>query len=81
MIYQTYLRLDENQVDKEHDKVMLDVLVAEAPALAAHRQPDVVAARLVARARVLRPQRLDRVPALDANRHGCRQAPAFFVGW
>lgn len=67
-----YLWLDQDQVDEEHDKVMLDVLVAEAAAVAAHCQADVVAARLVARTRVLRPQRLDRVPALDADRHGGR---------
>jgi len=39
-----YLRLDEDQVDEEHDKVMLDILVAEAAAVLAHRQPNVVAA-------------------------------------
>lgn len=49
------LGLDEHQVDEQHYVVMLDVFVAEAPAVAAHRQPDVVAARLVARARVLCP--------------------------
>lgn len=42
------LGLDEHQVDEEHDVVMLDVFVAEAAAVAAHRQADVVAARLVA---------------------------------
>lgn len=63
------LGLDEHQVDEEHDVVMLDVFVAEAAAVAAHRQADVVAARLVAGARVLGPQRLDGVAAFYADRH------------
>lgn len=49
------LRLDKDQVDEEHDKVMLDVLVAEAAAFSADRQADVVAARLVTCARVRGP--------------------------
>ena len=50
---------------------MLDVLVAEPPAVLAHRQPDVVPARLVAAARAaaLAPERAHRVPALDADGH------------
>jgi hypothetical protein len=38
------LGLDEDEVDEEDDKVMLDVLVAEAAAVATHGQPDVVPA-------------------------------------
>ena len=49
------LGLDEDEVDEEHHEVVLDVLVAEAAAVLAHRQPDVMPARRVARARVLRP--------------------------
>lgn len=63
-----HLRLDQDEVDEQHDKVVLDVLVAEAPAVLADRQPDVVAARLVAAA--LAPERLDGVSALNADRHG-----------
>lgn len=44
---QTHLRLDQDQVDEQDDVVMLDVFVAEAPAVLADREPDVVAARLV----------------------------------
>ena len=62
-----HLRLDQDQVDEQHDKVVLDVLVAEAPAVLAHGQPDVVPARLVAAA--LAPERLDGVPALYADGH------------
>ena len=57
------------QFDEDDDEVVLDVLVAEAAAVLADRQPDVVAARRVPRALVLRPERLDRRPALDADRH------------
>lgn len=41
------LGLDQDEVDEQHDKVVLDVLVAEAAAVLAHRQADVVAAGLV----------------------------------
>jgi hypothetical protein len=51
----TDLRLDEDEVDEEHHEIMLDVLVAEAPALATHSQSNIVPARLVAGARVLCP--------------------------
>ncbi len=63
------LGFDEDKVDEEDDEVVLDVLVAEAAAVLAHRQPDVVPARRVARPLVLRPERLHRRPALDADRH------------
>lgn len=63
----TYLRLDQDQIDKQHHKVVLDVLVAEPPAVPAHREPDIRAR--VADARVLCPERPDGVPALDADGH------------
>lgn len=44
----THLRLDQDQIDEQNDVVMLDVFVAEAPAVLADREPDVVAARLIA---------------------------------
>lgn len=64
-----HLGLDEDEVDEQHDEVVLDVLVAEPAAVLAHRQPDIVPARRVARPLVLRPERLHRRPALDADRH------------
>lgn len=75
------LGLDEDEVDEEHHEVVLDILVAEAPALLAHRQPDVVSARRVPGSRVLRPQRLDRVPALDADRHSRISSSLVCNGW
>lgn len=39
--------LDEDEVDEDDDKVVLDILVAEAAAVFTHRQTDVVAAGLV----------------------------------
>lgn len=44
----THLWFDQDQIDKQDDVVMLDIFVAEAPAVLADREPDVVAARLVA---------------------------------
>lgn len=64
---EAHLRLNQHQVDKQHDEVMLDVLVAEAPAVATDRQADIRAR--VPRARVLRPERPDGVAALDADGH------------
>ena len=63
------LGLDEDQVDEQDHEVVLDILVAEAAAVPAHREPDVMPARFVAGARILRPQRLDGVPAFNAHRH------------
>lgn len=40
-----YLRLDQDQVDEQDDVVMLDIFVAEAAAVLADREADVVAAR------------------------------------
>jgi primosomal protein N'' len=39
-----YLRLDQHKIDEQDYEVMFDVFVAEAAAILAHRQPDVVAA-------------------------------------
>jgi dihydroxyacetone kinase len=50
-----YLRLNQDEVDKEHHKVVLDVLVAKVAAVAAHSQADVVSTRRVTRPGVLRP--------------------------
>jgi hypothetical protein len=48
---------------------VFDILVAEAAAVLAHRQTDVVPARGVAGARVLSPERAHRRAALDADGH------------
>jgi hypothetical protein len=40
----THLRLDQNEIDEQDNEVMLDVFVAEAPAVLAHCQPDIVPA-------------------------------------
>lgn len=63
------LRLDEDQVDKDDDKIVLDILVAKLATVPADRQSDVVSTRLVTCARVLGPERLDGVLALDADGH------------
>lgn len=59
---QTHLGLDQDQVDEQDDVVVLDILVAEATAVLADRQADVVAAGP-------RPQRLNRMTAFYADRH------------
>lgn len=64
-----HLRLDEDEVDKDYDKVVLNILVAKLTAVAAHSQSDVMAAGLVTGTRVLGPERLDRVLTLDADGH------------
>lgn len=63
-----HLRFDQDEVDEQHHKVVLDVLVAEPAAVLAHRQADIVARRLVACA--LAPESLDGVFAFDADWHG-----------
>ena len=51
---------------------MLDIFVTKPPTLATNRQPNIMPARLIPRpSRILRPQRLDRMPALDADWHLC----------
>lgn len=50
-----YLGFNQDEVDEEHHEVVLDILVAEAAALAADGQADVVPRRLVTGARVLSP--------------------------
>lgn len=49
------LGFNQDQIDEEHDKVMLDIFVAEAAAFTADGQTDVVPARFVAGARVRGP--------------------------
>lgn len=49
------LRLYEDQVNEEHDEIVLDILVAEVAAAATHGQPDVMAVGLVVGRRVRGP--------------------------
>lgn len=58
----THLGLNQDQVDEQDNVVMLDIFVAEAAAILAHRQADVVAAGPG-------PQRLNRMTAFYADRH------------
>lgn len=62
-----HLRLDEDEVDEEHHEVVLDVLVAEAAAVATDGQADVVAGGFVAGAGA--PEGVDGVAAFDADGH------------
>jgi len=63
----THLRLDQDQINKQNHKVMLDIFITESPAILAHSQPDIVARRLIAAS--FAPECLDWVAALDAYRH------------
>ena len=68
----TYLRLDQDQIDEEDDKVMLDVLVREAFTTRTLGQTHAFAECLVIGFAVGRIKRADGVPAFDAYRHGMR---------
>ena len=49
------LRLDQDEVDEEHDEVMLHVLIAESSAFSTDRETNVVPTRLITGSRVGRP--------------------------
>lgn len=66
---ETYLRLDQDQINEQHDKVMLDVLVREALATRALRQAHALAKGVVVRLAVRCVEMRDRVRAFDANGH------------
>lgn len=74
-----HLWLDQHQVNEHDDEVVLDIFVAEPAAVLAHGQPDIVARGLVARA--FAPERLDGVPAFDADRHCLRIGRAWLSGY
>jgi hypothetical protein len=67
------LRLDKHEVNEEHDKVMLDILVAEATAVATDGETDAVAAGFVASAGA--PQGANRRATFYADGH-CRRQPS-----
>lgn len=49
------LRLDQNQVNEEHYKIMLNVFITEVAAVSTHSQANIVAARFVVGFRVFGP--------------------------
>lgn len=48
---------------------MFDIFIAEAPAFSADCESNIMPALVACTTRILRPERLDRVAALYANRH------------
>jgi hypothetical protein len=66
----TYLRLDQDQINEKHNKIMLNVFIAEPPAVLAHSEAHAMACRLVICARVLCVQSLHWIPAFYTDRHG-----------
>lgn len=67
----THLRLDQNQIDKQHNKIVLDILVGEPLAVRALGQADPFAQGAVIGLAVDRVQVLDGRTAGDAYRHAC----------
>lgn len=65
----SYLRLDEHEVDKDHDKVVLDIFVGEALAARTLRQSDTFALGAIIGTTVGAVQVRDRVRAFDADGH------------
>jgi len=65
----THLRLDQHEIDKQHDIVMLDVLVGEPFTVGTLRQPDPFAERAVVGLAVRRVESGDRVGTCDADWH------------
>ena len=65
----SYLWLDQNQINEQHNKVMLDVLVGELLAARTLCQAYTFAQRAVVGFRVFGVQRLDRVPTLYTDGH------------
>lgn len=66
---QTHLRLDQNQVDKQNHKVILDVFIGEALAPRALRQAYTFPQGSIIGAAVRAIQMRNWVGALDADRH------------
>jgi hypothetical protein len=65
----TYLRLDQDQIDEQHDKVMLDILVGKAFAPWALRESHAFAECLVIGFAVCGIECADRIATLDADWH------------
>jgi len=64
-----HLRLDQDQVNEQHDEVMLDVFVGEALAARALGEPDAFAQRPVIRLAVCRVQLVDRIATFNTYGH------------
>lgn len=65
----TYLRLDQNQINEEHDEVMLDILVREAFAARALRQAHALAECFIVGFAVCCVKRTDRIATFNADWH------------
>lgn len=68
-MYSAYLRLNEQQVNEEHDKVIFNVFVGKPLAPGALRQSHTLALGPVIGTTVGAVEVRDRIGALDANRH------------
>jgi hypothetical protein len=66
---ETYLRLDQDQINEQHDKVMLDILVGKAFAPWALRESYAFAESLVIGFAVRGIKCADRIATLDADWH------------
>jgi hypothetical protein len=64
-----YLRLDQDQVDEQHHKVVLDILVRETFAARALRQTHSLSQRTVIGLAVRMVERVDGKPAFDTDWH------------
>lgn len=69
-----YLRLDQDEVDEQHDKIMLDVFVSEPLASWTLCQPDALSQGAIVGFAVGSVERPQRISALNAYRHsGCEK--------
>lgn len=73
-VAETYLRLDQDQVNEQHHEVMLDILVGELLAARTLCESHAFSQRAVVRLRVLSIESLDGVAALYADGHSCAAA-------
>jgi len=64
-----HLRLDQDQVNEQHDEVMLDVFVGKPLAARTLGEPDAFAQRPVIRLAVCRVQLVDRIATLNTYGH------------
>lgn len=64
-----YLGFNENQIDKEHNEVVLYVFITEMATFSADSEANQVPIGLIVSSRILRPQSFDRIPALYTDRH------------
>jgi hypothetical protein len=65
----THLRFDQNKINKQDYKIMLDVFVAEFPAVLADRETHPMATGAVIGAEVFGVESLDRIATFYADGH------------